>query len=201
MFFKVKTMIALKCDTTQTHNRTKLKSLICDNSKTQNVTKLKKKLNNNKLSLNNIFCHSDKLWQLKNLNCDKTSIWYKTQSLTKLNILQNSISDKTQYLTKLNFWQNFYKKKVFLILKNNLTPWQQMRSSMGTSLQSCNFLTSSIIYLTKKQTIINHLHEYSIPSSVQYELTFRVLFRFVLGNIHEIFMMKWDRNNRRNLAN
>ena len=35
-------MIALKCDTTQTHNMTKLKSLICDNSKTQNVTKLKK---------------------------------------------------------------------------------------------------------------------------------------------------------------
>ena len=133
-----------KCDNSKNQIVTKLTNLKCDNSKTKNMKEknsktqyvkknskneisktqnVKKKKNSQTqhvfLSLNNIFCHNSKII------CDnsktqivtklKNSNWYKTQCLT------NSISDKTSS-------------------KNNLTPQQQMRCSLGSVLRSRDVL-------------------------------------------------------------
>ena len=97
---------------------TKLKNSNCDktqklkfwqNSKTQIVTKLKKHFFNKIQKL--------KLWQ-----------YSKTQIVTKL---KNSNCDKTQFMKKKTTLKGPFSK-------NNLTPWQRMRCTLGSVLRSCN---------------------------------------------------------------
>ena len=77
-----------------------------------------------------------KLWQ--NSNCDKTQIVKnsKTQNVRKkLKLWQNS---KTQIVTKLELWQiSIYEEKTLKgsFSRNNLTPWQPMRCSLGSVLR------------------------------------------------------------------
>ena len=91
----------------------------------------------------------DFFWLSKNDIVTKLydSNWDKTQIATKLKYQQNSKTpivikkekkikrwqnDKTQIRTKLIFWQNLK----ILFLKNNLTPRQPMRCTLGRHLQS-----------------------------------------------------------------
>ena len=105
---------------------TKMTILNCD--KTQIATKLKISM-----KLINWKSHKTKktdiVIQLKNSNFENTQ---------KLKLCQNL---KTQILTKLkhtNCDNTQFQKFTKLFGKNNLTPWQTMRCTLGSLLQSCD---------------------------------------------------------------
>ena len=103
---------------------TKLKNSNCDkapklkgwqNSKSQSVTKLK-------------------LWKKsKTLNVKKLTLWQNSKTLFKKKLKKNSNCDKTLIMKYVNVWRKEYLKGSFS--KNILTPWQQMRCSLGSVLQ------------------------------------------------------------------
>ena len=119
---------------------TKLKKSNCD--------KTKKTQHFEKSSLENSICDNTqvvttlKLWQKS--KCDKTQIVTK---IHKLKLWQNS---KTQIVTKPELWQIvvYDNKKYFKwsFSRNILTPWQPIRSSLGSVLQFslCFFFKGSL---------------------------------------------------------
>ena len=82
--------------------------------------------------------------QLKNPNfrkAQKIKSWHnaKTQIMTKIKLWQKSKLNSWQ----LNFWQNFEKS----FGKNNLTPRQPMRCTLGSILRFCDVLFTYIPHI------------------------------------------------------
>ena len=102
------------------------------NSKYDKSAKLKMSKNSKNQNVTTQKLAGDKTQELKIF-----FVIQPTFSVTYKILWQNSRTqiDTKVNLTKLNFWQNFEKS---LFSKNNLTPWQQMRCSQGSVLQSCN---------------------------------------------------------------
>ena len=108
----------------------------CD--KTQIVTKFKFWQDSNCDKTQKLKIWQLTLWQLNNSNCDKTQNSNRDKN-QELKLWQNLNYDKSQFMKKKN-WKGSFSKNI-------LTPWQQMKCSLGSALRFSRCLLKTLCRL------------------------------------------------------